>query len=79
MTADTATQAASGQGPLIGAAGGLLLGVVGYLLFSWGMASGLIPVPSAAARRRVALVLLVVTAGLLALQVAMVVWAQLER
>lgn len=75
----TPTHDVAGPASPTGAAAGLILGVFAYLFFSWGMASGLIPVPSKAAQRRGALALLVIAAGLLALQVGLVVWAQLER
>ena len=69
--------AADATGSFAGTLGGVVLGVVGYFFFSWGMASGLIPVPSKAAQRRGALALLVIAAALISLQVALVVWAQL--
>ncbi len=74
----TPNAAPAAPGSLTGTVGALILGVVAYLFFSWGMASGLIPVPSKTAQRRGALALLVIAVGLLALQVGLVVWAQLD-
>lgn len=70
--------APAASGTLTGMAGGLILGIFAYLFFSWGMANGLIPVPSKTAQRRGAIALLVIAVGLLALQLALVVWAQLD-
>lgn len=75
----TPTHDVAGGGSPVGALGGLILGVVAYLLFTWAMASGLMPVPSKVAQRRGALALLVIAVGMLAAQLALVVWSQLER
>ncbi len=63
----------------VGALTGVVVGVLAYLLFSWGMANGLIPVPSRRTQRRGALAILVIAGLLFLAQFGLVIWAQLER
>lgn len=62
----------------VGTLTGIVVGVLAYLLFSWGMANGLIPVPSRRTQRRGALAILVIAAVLLLAQLGLMIWAQLE-
>jgi hypothetical protein len=55
--------------------GGALFAVVAYVLFTWGMAAGLIPIPSRRARRIGSSVLVVVILSFMVAQLAALVLA----
>lgn len=58
---------------------GALFAVVTYLVFSWGMASGLIPVPTPRSKRIAAIVLVTLIGSILVGQVVLVVWSHAAR
>ncbi|MFN7951255.1 MAG: hypothetical protein U0610_05985 [bacterium] len=63
----------------MGALTGVFIAVAAYVLFSWAMSNGLIPVPSRRVQRWGALTILVVAGLLFLAELVLVIWAQLAR